>query len=264
MADLLTAVSTKKTRETKPLIQQVQSLNIEDAAQVDSRESVLRALKNEPSAATVRGALKYLTAPGFSLVLPEPLNASITHLFVNDTIPNYWRALRNSPQVNLIAQVLRNPTGIGHIGTRLRSLLADSQTKRVPGDARNTFEHIEDMLEVLGKVLHSDETSTLILRDVLAYGKNTVQKKLIWREYLAQAASGRLLALTAEAEDVLKKNQPARKSSWMADGSVYAAWLGRNVGTMMKSDEQSEEYLVAVAELSSKALGLGYTGKSTV
>lgn len=265
MADFLTAVSTRKVKDAEPLIREVTSLNIqEDAVRIDSAESALGALKSQPGRETVTNVLQYLTTDGFSLVFPEPLNASIAHQLVNDTIPNYWRTLRGSAESNQLVKILRNPTGLGHIVTRLRSLITDSRQKRIPGEGRDAAEHISDDLELLEQILHGKETSHLILQDVLRFGKNAMQKKLIWREYLAQIASGRILSIAAEAEDMLKRKERPRTATWIADGNEYAAWLGRNVAFLVQSEDQSEDYLDAVVELCSKALGLGYTGMSAL
>jgi telomere length regulation protein len=262
MADFLTAVSTKKVKKPESFIGEVKSLNTqEDAVSIDSKESALGALKNQPSRNAVNSVLNYLTTEGFSLVLPEPLNASIVHQLINDTIPNYWRSVKDSNDVSKIEKILRNPTGLGHLNTRLRTLVADSRQKKTPGEARNTAEHIADTLDVLRMLMGGNETSHLILQDVLAFGKNPVERKLIWREYLAQVASGRLLSIAAEAEDILKKSDDAYQgASWITDGKDYAAWLGRNMAVLLERDSDSEEHLIAVVELSSKALGLGYTG----
>ncbi|KAL1795097.1 hypothetical protein ACET3X_006913 [Alternaria dauci] len=261
MTDFLTAVSTKKVKTTEPLIQEVRSQDIEEeAVSVTSTELALGALKNQPSRKTVNNVLRYLTTEGFSLLLPEPLNASIAHQLINDTIPNYWRTIKDSPEVSKLQDILRNPTGLGHLNTRLRSLIADSRQKKAPGDARNTAEHIADTLEILNAVLTGDDTCHRVLRDVLAYGKNSTQRKLIWKEYLAQVASGRLLSIAAEAEDILRKSdQTYQDAVWVAHGKEYAAWLGRNIAILLKRSLSSEEYLTAVVELCSKALGLGYT-----
>jgi telomere length regulation protein len=263
MADFLTAVSTRKVKDAEPLIREVESLNIqEDAVPVNSAASALGALKSQPSWNTVTEVLRYLTTDGFSLLLPESLNASIAHQLVNDTIPNYWETIKKSVEAKLLVQVLRNPTGLGHILTRLRSLIADSGRKQVLGGARDTTEHISDALDILELILQNKGTSHHILQDVLAFGKNLMQKKLIWREYLAQVASGRILSVAAEAEDILKQKERPRTASWVADGNDYAAWLGHNVAFLMQSGDQSEEYLASIVELCSKALGLGYTGMS--
>lgn len=264
MADFLTAVSTRKVIKPESLIQEVQSLNIqEDAVSIQSTESALEALKNQPSRETVNDVLGYLTKDGFSLLLPESLNASIAHQLINDTIPNYWRTIKGSNEVSKLEKLLRNPTCFGHLKTRLRTLITDSRQKKAPGEARNTAEHIADTLDVLTLVLSGDETAHFVLQDVLAFGKNTVQRKLIWREYLAQVASGRLLSIAAEAEDILKQSEETYQDvNWVADGKDYAAWLGRNIAVLLERGLDSEEYVAAVGELCSKALGLGYTGMS--
>jgi telomere length regulation protein len=264
MADFLTAVSTKKVKKPESLIQEVQSLNIhENAVSVTSTESALEALKNQPSRNTVNAVLSFLTTDGFSLLLPESLNASIAHQLINDTIPNYWRTINGSNEVSKLEKLLRNPTCLGHLNTRLRTLITDSRQKKAPGEARSTSEHIADALDVLKLVLGGDETSHFVLRDVLAFCKNTVQRKLIWREYLAQVASGRLLSIAAEAEDILKKSEEIyQDTNWVADGKEYAAWLGRNMAVLLERGSDSGEYVAAVGELCSKALGLGYTGMS--
>jgi telomere length regulation protein len=261
MADFLTAVSTKKVKSAEPLLQEVKSLRIQDAVQVDSSNSALEVLKSQPSQEAVTKALKYMTLDGFSLLLPEPLNASIAHQLVNDTVPHYWRTLQGSQQQKLLAAVLRNPTGIGHIITRLRSLISDSRQKKAPGETRDATDHIEELLDILNAILRGDDTSLLVLGDVQAYCKNAMQRKLIWREYLAQAASGRLVSIVAEAEDVLKSEKSSRTANWIADGSAYAAWLGRNIAALMKEGDKTEEQTSAMGELCAKALTLGYTGE---
>ncbi|KAI4631649.1 uncharacterized protein J4E87_002355 [Alternaria ethzedia] len=261
MADFLTAVSTRKVKKEEPLIQEVKSLSIqEDVVSINSTESALEALKSQPSRNTVNAVLSYLTTEGFSLILPEPLNASIAHQLINDTIPNYWRTIKDADEVSKLEKILRNPTCLGHLNTRLRSLVADSHQKKAPGEARNTAEHIADALQVLSLVLSRDETSHLVLQDVLAFGKTPIQRKLIWREYITQVASGRLLSMAAEAEDVLKKSDEAHQdANWVADGKQYAAWLGRNIAVSLERNSNNEEYLAAIVELCSKSLGLGYT-----
>jgi telomere length regulation protein len=261
MADFLTVVSTKKVNAPDPFIKEDRNLKIQNTTTLNSTESALAALKGEPDQGTVASVLKYLTTDGFSLLLPEPLNASIAHQLVNDTIPHYWRPLRGSTQQKIFAEVLRNPTGIGHIITRIRSLIGDSRQKKATDETRDSSEHIEDLLDVLGQILHDDSTSSLVLKDITSHGKNAMQKKLLWKEYLAQIASGRIISIAAEAEDVLKAKGTFRTASWMSDGKAFAAWLGGNAATLMKSDNMREEHVLTVVELCSKALSLGYTGQ---
>ncbi|KAF2035856.1 hypothetical protein EK21DRAFT_53489 [Setomelanomma holmii] len=263
MADFLTPVSTKKVKAPKPLLQESHNLSIQHAPNITSAASTLEALKNEPSADTVIEALKYMTSDGFNLLLPDSLNASIAHQLVNDTIPHYWRPFAGSRDQRNLAKILQNSIGIGHLITRLRSLIADSRQKQGPGEARDSSEHIEDLLGILDTILEDDETSSIVLKNVHLHGKNDMQKKLIWREYVAQIASGRIVSLVAEAEDVLKNKQVSRTASWVAEGKTYAAWLGRNIAVLLSDNDRSEAHLIATVELCSKALTLGYTDDIT-
>jgi telomere length regulation protein len=266
MADFLTAVSTKKINVPEPLLQEVESLSIQNAVQVDSAQSALEALKSQPSQETVSNALTYMTSDGFSLLLPEPLNASIAHQLVNDTIPHYWRPLGKSPLKKLLARTLRNPTGLGHIITRLRSLIIESQQRKSPSEIQDQTENIEDLFDVLDAVLRRPDTSALVFYDIQVHCKTDTKKKLIWREYLSQIASGRLVSVVAEAEDVLKSKGSSITAMWLADGNAYADWLGANIAFMMRQVEDrggidnSDEHTVAAVELCSKSLVLGYTG----
>jgi telomere length regulation protein len=262
MTELLTAVSTKKAKAQEPLLQEVKSSSIQTAVHVDSAKSALEALKSQPSQETVTDVLRYMTTIGSSLLLPEPWSASIAHQLVNDTIPHYWRPFHKLPQAKLLAKVLRNPTGVGHIITRLRTLIADSRQKKAQGENRDAAEHIEDMIGLLDGIYCDEHTSSIVLRDIQVYGKSAIQRQLIWREYLAQTASGRLVSIVAEAEDVLKSKSTTRIVSWLADGSAFAEWLGRNIALLMKGSDMREEDVSAVTELCSKALTLGYTGQS--
>jgi telomere length regulation protein len=261
MADFLTAVSTKKVKSPEPVLEEVKALSIQDSIDVESAASALESLKSQPSQRTVVNALKYMSTNGFNLLLPEPLNASIAHQLVNDTIPHYWQPLRDTAQAKQFAAVLRNPIGIGHIITRLRSLIADSRQKRGPNEMRDPTAHIEELLDLLNLMLSGDKVLLSVLQDIQKHGKNDVQKKLIWREYLSQTASGRLLSITAEAEDALKGKSASRTTSWLADGSKFSDWLGRNIASMTMDTKKAAEYTSAIAELCSKALTIGYTGE---
>jgi len=261
MADFLTAVSSKKITPTKSFIQEVGTLNIRKEVPINSAEAALNALKSQPSRDTVKNVLLYLATDGFNLIYPGPQNASIAHQLVNDTVPNYWRTLKAAPESDLIAQILRNPIGLGHIITRLRTLITDSKERNVPGEARSTLEHIEDALDLIDHVIQGNKTSNYVLKDILTHTKNKNLKDLTWREHLAQTASGRLLSLVAEAEDVLKKGEISRAPNWIAEGKGYASWLGRNAAELMLSTDTSDEHLTASVDFAVKLLALGYTGK---
>ncbi|KAL5116942.1 telomere binding protein [Pleosporales sp. CAS-2024a] len=261
MADFLTAVSTKKIKTSENLVQDVGSLSIRDAVLVDSAQTALDALRGQPSQETVENSLKYMTSNGFSLLLPETLNASIAYQLVNDTIPHYWKPLRTTPLRKLFAKSLRNPTGLGHILTRLRTLIVDSQQNKSPVEAQNQADNIGDLIDVLEAILRGNETSGLVLFEIHAHSKSEMQQKALWREYITQTASGRIVSIVAEAEDVLKKKGMLGSASWLADGNAFADWLGSNIAFCIREVDGSDKLMLATADLCSRALALGYTGQ---
>jgi telomere length regulation protein len=257
MADFLTAVSTKKTVR-KPVVEEIQTLSIQDATVVDSAQAALKALKSQPNYETLSSVLKFLRGPNISLVISEPVYASIAYELVSNTLPNYWTTLKQHfKNTHAFASILRNPTGIGHLLTRLRSLIADSQQKKAPGTAHNVSDFIKDTLDVLDMVMDGDDAISSVWREIQKFSKNDIQRKLTWKEYLAQVASGRVMSIRAEAEDILKANGVECSA---LTGNDFATWLGRNFVHMSTGDDDGD-HISALVELLSKILGLGYAGE---
>ncbi|KAF2875043.1 telomere length regulation protein-domain-containing protein [Massariosphaeria phaeospora] len=268
MEELLTQVSTTKVkRSTTPLIQASASQYTKSQRPIKSAEDALEALKNQPDLDTVHKILSYLAAEseldeGFSLVVPEPLSANIAYNLVNNTIPDFWRTFKPAAkQRKHLIRCLQNPCGLGTIISRLRPLILDCRQKKSVDITRDPSAHIEDLIDVLEHVLSGDRISSQIWNDIKTHAKNDMQKKLVWREYVAQTASGRILSLVAEAEDALKERIPSRRPSWLADGNGFASWLGRNIAFLMNENSGVEESVVAVTEVCGKALMLGYTDR---
>jgi telomere length regulation protein len=259
MTDFLTAVSTKKIA-SKPIIEEIQDLSIQDAVNIDTVQSALQALKSQPSHGTITNVLNFLSSPNFSLVIPEPGYASIAHELVSNVIPNFWRTLKQHERnAKRLVSTLRNPTGIGHLITRLRSLVAESRQQKPAGTTQGASDFIEDTLDVLARVISGDGVSRLVWEEINSFGKNDIQRKLMWKEYLAQVASGRMLSVRAEAEDTLRAKGIEHSP---LSGNDFADWLGRDIVQMLTVDHQNKAYDAALVELSSKALTLGYTGES--
>jgi telomere length regulation protein len=274
MDDFLTPVSTTKVnRPEKPANQDLE-LPARIAArtsELNSADGALKVLKQDPNFDNVSAILKYLAAEaekdksnGFSLVTPDPVAANIAFELVHNTIPNYWSTLKERKvQENHLIRCLRNPCGIGHIIGRLRPLIADCRQKKPAGTTRDASSHVEDLLEVFERVLQDEHCSYDVWNDAQKFAKTAMQGKMIWKEYVAQVASGRILSLAAEAEDVLKEKGTARSESWLANGNKFAAWLGRNIAAFMIVAEKSDETASAVLDLCGKSLTLGYTGGYT-
>ncbi|KAK7180749.1 hypothetical protein DPSP01_009216 [Paraphaeosphaeria sporulosa] len=268
MDDFLKPVSTtklKRTQNAKPLLQEIgSSEKRKSSVVIESPEKALILLKDQPDFESVESVLGYLVAEteradGFHLILPEPVAANIVFQFVNTTLLDYWHILKERKiQLHQLVRCLRNPCGIGNVITRLRSLTADCHQNKAVGETRDSASHIVDLLDVLENLLQSEQCLTQVWTDINTHGKNASQKKMMWKEFVTQVASGLVISLAAEAEDVLKEKEVPRTASWLADGSGYATWLGRNVANL-SATEPNEESIFMVAEVYSKALFLGYT-----
>ena len=274
MDEFLTPVSTTKVTRTpagpQPLIQEQQILasKVEQTI-IDSPDEVLKALKEDPDYKTVSEVLKYLASEsdrkdGFNLIKPDPVSGNIAYQLINTSIPNYWQTLKeHKVQTKQLVRCLRNPCGIGVILSRLRLLIADSRQKKPVDQIRDASSQITDLLDILRGLLQDNWTLSFVWNDVQTFAKDATQSKMIWREFVLQVTSGKILSLSAEAEDVLKDRTPSRKAEWLSDGSEYAAWLGRNIAVLVKEGEESRDVASAVVEFGGKALSLGYASKST-
>jgi len=260
MDDFLTPVSTTVKRPKESIPEQVQNLVI------TSPEDALEVLKNKPDLKAVGNALNYLAVEsykkdGFHLVNPAPLSTLIAHTLVTAILPDFWRILKKTNEHRKqFVRLFSNPNGLGAIMNRLRPLIDDCRQKKSVSNMRDSSSHIEDIIEVLDAVLVGDRTSIEIWNDIQGHVKNSIQSKLIWKEYVAQVASGRVLSIVAEAEDALKGKGVSRTECWLASGSQYAFWLGQNIAVFMKDDNSVEASLLAATEMGGKALFLGYTG----
>lgn len=263
MADFLTAVSTKKIR-SDALLQDVQNLDIKEELTISSIEEAVKALKSQPSRPTLNNVLSYLITEIPAVSLSDTNCANIAFVLVNETLPNYWKQLKESKQSQDVFRILKNPVGLGHLITRLRILISDSRQKRQLDQTRNILEHVEDVLDILDHMLGGYETSHVILSSILAHGGSATQKSLLWKEYVKQTASGQLLALTAEAEDLLKKKDSKKTATWLADGNKFASWMGLNIAALIKADQIGDEYQTLVTAIGAKVLSMGYIGKQTM
>ncbi|KAF2799128.1 hypothetical protein K505DRAFT_295246 [Melanomma pulvis-pyrius CBS 109.77] len=266
MTDFLTPVSTvKRSKESKPITKQVHEETKPQSFAVTSPEGALEALKDQPDIKIVGNVLRYLATEsrkkdGFNLITPEPLSASIAYTLATITIPDYWRAFKETGQNGKqLVRCFSNPNGLGAILSRLRPLITDCRQKKPVGSTRDSSGHIEDLLDVLNEALAEDRVSSQIWKDIQDHAQNTIQLRLMWKEYVAQTASGRILSLVAEAEDVLKERGISRTSSWLGNGNEYASWLGRNIAVLMRDNIEVEDSVLAVTEICGKALFLGFT-----
>lgn len=275
MDEFLTPISTTKAKHTqhpKPLLEEIGDIvrdknNDRSITTIDSPSKALELIKDKPSFEAVERVLNFLVneierRDGFHPILPDPVAANIVHQLIHITIPDYWHILKErGTQLKQLFRCLRNPSGIGNIITRLRSLIADCQQKKPIGNERDSASHIADLLYFLEHMLHGDQILTEVWKDVSMHGQNAIRRNMMWKEFVVQTASGRILSVVAEAEDVLKDRKSSRAPSWLADGGGYASWLGRNIANLITGCGSNEETITSIKDMCSKSLYLGYFGE---
>ncbi|KAF2271949.1 uncharacterized protein EI97DRAFT_437330 [Westerdykella ornata] len=270
MDDLLISVSTttvKRPTKSDSFSETTISPNaVQNAEKVDpgNPNEVLKALKSQPGFEILQKILQHLEKPStganaFNLITPTPVSAQIVDTLVNNTIPDYWRTLKETNRlVKELVKCLQNANGLGAILSRLRPLIVDCRQKKPVNNTRDPSSYIEDLIEILEKILAGDRISSQIWHDIRAHAQNPTQRTLMWKEYISQVASGRVLAAVAEAENAIKEHGSSPKASWLANGQEYSSWLGRNMAVFMK-DAVAEEALISdVTSLCAKVLSLGY------
>ncbi|KAF1999545.1 hypothetical protein P154DRAFT_620965 [Amniculicola lignicola CBS 123094] len=269
MDDFLTAVSSttvKRSKVPETLIKKSTSKNepVSEVISVRSPEEALKALKDQPDLRTVDTILNFFlaglqTKDGFNLVTPGPLSAQIMDVIISTTIPDLWQAIKESESVaKHMIRCIQSPNGLGAILSRLRPLITDAQLKKSVDQTRDPTTYIKDLLEVLEKMLVEDDATVHIWKDCETHAQNSIQKKLMWKEYVAQVASGRLVTIVAQSEDALKGRGGHREESWLANGGQYSSWLGRQIALLMKETTVNEDYVCAVTELCGKATTMGF------
>ena len=242
----------------------------------DARE----ALQSKPDIDFLVKILQWLfrtSIPGstFNIKVPGPQAAQIINALVNETVPDYWDILKRDDAAvyaivrRLLLGCLTSLSGIGALIARLRSLI--NQRKRTgeknpsvqKPQTSDNHQPFLDVINILETILQKDDAIDSMWRDLHSSITKPAQLTLLWKEVISVIATGRLLSVVAEANEIVNNsNSSLGDGSWVGNGRLYALWLGRNVSFMACSDKgELVEKSNAIAQLFSRALTLGYTGK---
>ncbi|KAI0910529.1 telomere length regulation protein [Ustulina deusta] len=271
MAHFLVPVSQAYTKGSEPN----NSLSLSKAAEPlevsrtvfkgNSPEEALESLKTQPNHDTLLAVLGYLQNGGrdhkhnFDIRTPGPLSAQIIHVLVTEIVPNYWTVLQEASDrggVDVLLACLRSLPGINATLTYVRSLIREVKSR--PKDSRNshvifnlvyTLNLLADLLDDDGEVMH--------IWNYIASTNGPTRVRPLRQELLSLFASGRIVSLSAEAEDVCRQAGRPIETLWIADNKQYISWLARNQVQWAKS-QLKEEDLKLCAELGARALRLGH------
>lgn len=278
MEELLTPVSQtyRKSSQQDELFQL--SKPVERAPETEpqfrgsSPEEALQTLKNQPSYEVLLSVLKYLqkgsqASHEFDIRKPSPQSAQIVHILVTEIVPNYWTVLRDASSgpskgdADVLLTCLRSLTGINAILAHMRALLkeAKSDSKSLK-DSHVTFS-LTFVLEMLSQLLHTDNNMKRIWRST-TFSTNEHQTRPMRQEFIALFASGKIVSLSSEAEDICRQAGKLKDNMWISDAKSYIDWLGRNMVRWMRSVINDDD-LKLCAKVSARAIRLGNSGKSS-
>ncbi|KAI0540008.1 telomere length regulation protein [Xylaria digitata] len=268
MADFLVPVSKAYTKGSEP----DNFLSLSKAAgpvkvlqtvfKGTSPEEALECLKNQPSYDILLAVLKYLrnggeNKPKFDIRTPGPLGAQIIHMLVTEIVPNYWTVLQeSSDDINNLLACLRSLPGISAALTYIRSLIREAKSQ--PKDSGNS--HIIFNLIYTSSLLASllgDDGEVMHIWDHIASTNDPTRVRPLRQDFLSLFTSGKIVSLSAEAEDICRQAGRLTEPLWIADNKQYIGWLARNQIQWAKS-QSSEESLKLCAEFGARALRLGH------
>ncbi|KAI1779562.1 telomere length regulation protein-domain-containing protein [Hypoxylon cercidicola] len=231
-----------------------------------SPEQALEALRSQPSYDALLSILKYLQQGlqgkhAFDIRKPTPQGAQIVHVLATEIVPNYWTVLRDAStgqdrgDVDVLVSCLRSLPGINALLAYLRALL--KETKTDPKALRNSHVNfnLSFTLELLSKLLHADNDLRAIWNGIRSL-ENSAQVRPMRQEFVSLFTSGKIVSLSAEAEDICRQAGQPTYDVWMSNAKSYIDWLGRNVVGWARS-EVGEDDLKLCAEVSARAGRLG-------
>ena len=232
-------------------------------------------LKSKPSLETLQSTLGWLEShsakdDASNIKVPNSKSAQVLYVLIHEIVPSYWSVLYDAQRSShskvrkSLVRCLSTINGISTIANRLSLLLKDHEAQPRPLKSGKK-EEIADICSLLSLILEKNSVHYHIWHDLGSLVPDSNKRSLLWKETLSMLAAGRILALAAQAEDIDRDTSTNLKvESWLANGTRYAAWLGRNIEYMLRQfvDTVDENWKQG-AQLFSKSLTLGYAGELT-
>lgn len=250
-----------------------------------SPNHIVEFLKSSPTEEELFSVLTELDSPcqrgddGLGIRTANSNSARILQTLVNTTIPDIWGTISNDPSHeksnhalqkathqrlrNLLLRCLCSITGINALVSQLRTYLNNTSDLLQGADRHGILLLVNDLLAVLSAVLRPDDLLSRLYNDTLTLYDSDVKRQVVWRELLSLICGGKLLSTTSEAILLTRDVAQGENISWTSDGTLYAAWLGRNISLMVIKFSPDEEFSKAASLALSRALSLGYNSMMT-
>ncbi|KAI2606686.1 telomere length regulation protein-domain-containing protein [Hypoxylon sp. NC1633] len=273
MDELLTPVSQtyrKQLQHDDELLKISKPARLEPVRKVvfhgSSPEEALETLKSQPSYDTLISLLKYLQRGQqgdhtFDIRKPSPQSAQIVHVLVTEIVPNYWTVLRdasagsNEGDVHLLVSCLQSITGINALLAYLRALIkeAKSEPKLLKGSPVSF--NLSSSLDLLTGLLGSDHDLKRIWSSITSLAV-PAQSRPMRQELISLFTSGKIISLSAEAEDICRQADQLKKDVWISNIKLYIDWLSRNIVNVALSAAGDDD-LKLCADMTARAMRLG-------
>ena len=236
-------------------------------------EDALEVLKNQPGYEALLSVLVYLRRGTqgkhpFDIRTPSPQAAQLVHVLSTEIIPNYWTILTEDSgssqtgDIETLLACLRSIPGINSLLTYLRTLLREAKADPKGLKQSHMAFNIRFILDALTRILEPEDATRRVWSPVNALD-NPAHARPLRQEFIALLTNGRIISLSAEAEDLLRQTGQTLDETWLADSNAYVDWLGRNVVEWIK-EGVSDDDLKLCADIIARATRLAHSGMSHV
>jgi telomere length regulation protein len=224
----------------------------------------LDVLRNQPDLGSLQAIVDYLEQDKeFDVKIPSSRATPIVQALVYDVIPNYWmQLLDDRPLKKLldsIIECLRSLPALGAIISRLKALLSAQGIKGQASQSSFLQSQSICLIQLCERICEGNPFVADVWDCVHSHNGTALQKKLLWREFVALISSGKIISSISESEVHLNEDSNYIHRSWLANGVEYSKWLARNIGTLasLTGKLSTIEYS---AQLLGRCLSLGYNG----
>ncbi|KAI0459314.1 telomere length regulation protein [Xylaria acuta] len=229
-----------------------------------SPEEALETLKNQPSYDTLLAVLEYLrneskNKHNFDIRTPAPLSAQIIHVLVTEIVPNYWTVLQEPSDKNgigVLLACLRSLPGINATLTYIRSLIRELKSQPRASNSSHVIFNLVYTLSLLASLL-DDDGEVMRMWDYIASVSKATNIRSLRQEFLSLFTSGKIVSLSAEAEDACRETSRPMEPLWIADNKQYISWLARNQVQWAIVQSEKDDLNIC-AELGARAMRLGH------
>ncbi|KAI1502435.1 telomere length regulation protein-domain-containing protein [Biscogniauxia marginata] len=274
MADFLTPVSQtyRKATSNDQLLSISKPAEAISASKVEfhgtSPEEALEVLKSQPDYTTLLSVLKYLRkgAKGkgsFDIRIPGPKSAQIIHVLVTEILPNYWTVLRVSSDdqsgrdSEALLSCLQSITGINAVLAYLKALIREAKADPKGLKHSHAAFNMSFALDLLNRLLQADDEVKRIWSSIDML-ENPAQLRPLRQEFLFLLTGGKIISISAEAEDLCRQGDKIDEHFWIADSKRYLDWLSLNVVAWARS-EISDDELKLCAKILARAMKLPHS-----